>query len=139
MTLPPYANPDPGPWNPPDWNEPDLPEGHGEPRPPKGGFKVEAKDLVQAAAVWDEVSAALKTVWDKAQVGWGYPGIFGAADALMTAGTMHMDINEILVNAAADGHFVTAAIADGLIEVANDYSDTDKVAGDNFRTLQDRA
>ncbi|MDP3893836.1 hypothetical protein [Nocardioides sp.] len=130
----------PSPWNPPDWIPPDHPAGYGEPHPPAGGeFAAEAQDLVNAANAWEDVSTTLQSVWGMIQEGWGYPGLFGAFDVLHISGTLHMRINEDLVNAAADGHWVTQALSYGLIETANDFSGTDQTQGDNFRVLENRA
>jgi hypothetical protein len=135
------SDPDaPSAFNPPDWIPPDLPAGYGEPRPPAGGrFAAEAQDLVNAANAWEDVSTTLRSVWEMIQEGWGYSGLFGAYDVLQVSGTLHMRINEDLVNAAADGHWVTQALAFGLVETANDFSGTDQTQGDNFRVLENRA
>lgn len=123
----------------PDWNEPDNPPGYGEPHPPGGGFSVEAQDLITASEAWKDLSSALKEVWTAAQEGWGYPGLFGMQDTLYTAGRLHQEINRVLVNAAADGHWITDNLASGLVEVANDFSGTDTTVGQNFQPLKERA
>ncbi|MXG91158.1 hypothetical protein [Nocardioides flavescens] len=142
MTFPfpfPLDPTQPSPWNPPDWNVPENPTGYGEPHPPSGGFSVDAKELLDASKVWDDVAGTLKTVWDGIQEGWGYPGLFGKYDMLQVSGTLHMHLNQALVNAAADGHWITQGLADGLVEVANDFEDTDTTQGENFRSLRKRA
>lgn len=128
-----------GPWAPPQLPDPAAPSGYGEPRPPGGGFAVEATDLVNAAAAWDGVSGALKDAWAFAQEGWAYPGLFGMHDTLYTNGRLHQLVNRVVVNACADGHVITAQLANGLVETANDFSSTDQTQGDNFRVLTDRA
>jgi hypothetical protein len=92
-----------GPWAPPQIPDPEPPRGYGEPRPPGGGFAVEATDLVNAASAWDGVSAALKKAWNAAQEGWAYPGLFGMHDTLYTAGRLHMLVNQVVVNGAPTG------------------------------------
>lgn len=123
----------------PQWTPNDTPPGYGEARPPEGGFSVEAQDLITAAGAWDDVAGALKTSWNKLQKGWGTPFLFGPQDTLYTNGRFHEQINEVLVNACADGHHITSMLADGLRETANAYSETDAVEGANFRTLENRA
>lgn len=128
-----------GPFVPPQWNPPDNPGGYGTPHPPGGGFSVEAQQLITASQSWHRLSTTLKQVWDQAQEGWGYPGLFGMQDTLYTAGRLHQEINRILVDGAADGHWITQTIADGLVEAANDFSNTDTTVGQNFRPLEERA
>lgn len=122
----------------PRWDPQDRPPGYGEAKPPEGGFSVQAQDLVTAAGVWDDLAKALKQSWSKLQEGWGYPTLFGPQDTLYTSGRFHEQVNEVLVNACADGFNVVSALADGLREAANDYSNTDDVEGQNFRTLERR-
>lgn len=129
-----------GPFLPPQWNPPDHPQGYGEPHPPAGGeFAAKPDKLVQASHAWDDLAATLQKVWDLASEGWGYPGLFGMQDTFYASGTMHQHVNQVMVNGAADGHFITQSLANGLVEVANDFSDTDTTAGENFRPLEKRA
>lgn len=128
-----------GPWAPPAWNPPENPPGYGDSRQPSGGYSVEAQDLINAAAAWDDVSSALKKAWELTQEGWAQPGLFGMHDTLYVNGRLHMLVNRVIVNACADGRFITAQLADGLVETANDYSNTDTTQGANFRPYDDRA
>lgn len=131
-----------GPFVPPQWNPPENPDGYGTPHPPggaSGGFSVEAGQLIDASHAWHQLSTTLKEVWNRAQEGWGYPGLFGMQDTLYTAGRLHQQINQTLVNGAADGHWITQTVADGLVETANDFSGTDTTVGQNFRPLEERA
>lgn len=142
MSQAPDPGPVYGPFAPPEWTPPDDPSGYGTPHPPggKGGeFSAEAQELITASNAWKELSAALQKVWGYAEEGWGYPGLFGMQDALYTAGRLHQGINEVLVNGAADGHWITQTLANGLVEAANDFSNTDTTQGENFRVLKDRA
>lgn len=131
-----------GPFAPPQPARPDVPQGYGVPRPPGGpggSFSVEAQQLLSASAAWEELSSALGRVWEAAAEGWGYPSLFGFQDTLYAAGRLHQDVNEVMVNAAADGRAITRTLARGLVEAANDFSGTDQTVGQNFRPLQDRA
>lgn len=128
-----------GPFLPPQPPDVGAPAGHGDPHPPAGGFSVEAQDLVTAASAWDGVSGALNKAWQATQEGWGYPGIFGMHDTLFTAGRLHMLVNRVIVNGCADGAAFTALLADGLVDTANDFSNTDTTQGDSFRQLKGRA
>ncbi|AIY17828.1 hypothetical protein GUY44_20180 [Pimelobacter simplex] len=142
MSTTPNPSPVYGPFVPPQWNPPDDPPGYGEPHPPggpNGEFSAEIQDLVTASVAWDGLSAALQKVWGYASEGWGYPGLFGMQDTLYTAGRLHQTINEVLVNGAADGHWITQTLANGLVETANDLSGTDTTQGENFRKLKERA
>jgi hypothetical protein len=114
------------------WVEPELPAGAGEPHPPSGGFSVQAQDLVNAAKEWDELSGDLVEVRAKCETGWGLPGIFGLADTLYTVGRLHAAFNQKACDAAFDGHVITGLVANGLVEVANDFSNTDTTTGENF-------
>jgi hypothetical protein len=115
------------------WEEPDLPAGAGEVHAPSGGFAVQALDLVNAAKEWDELSGDMVDVRTKCETGWGLPGIFGYADVLYTVGRLHDAFNRKACDAAWDGHVITGLVANGLVEVANDFSHTDTTTGDNFR------
>ncbi|WP_110180999.1 hypothetical protein [Nocardioides solisilvae] len=128
-----------GPFLPPQKPEVGAPGGHGQAHAPRGGYAVEAQDLVNAAGAWDDVSKALSKAWNLTQEGWGYPGLFGMHDTLFTAGRLHMLANRIVVNACGDGAAITGLLADGLVETANDYSGTDTSQGTPFRTLERRA
>jgi hypothetical protein len=127
--------PDPGPSDGRDgrWNEPELPAGAGEPHAPGGGFSVQAQDLVNASKEWDELSGDMVDVRQKCETGWGLPGIFGYADTLYTVGRLHDAFNRKACDAAWDGHVITGLVANGLVEVANDFSNTDTTTGENFR------
>jgi hypothetical protein len=118
------------------WTEPEIPKGSGEPHPPSGGFTVRAQDLVNASKTWDDISASMREVHQKVQVGWGYPSMFGMADTLYTVGRMHETFNRRACDAAWDGSVITGLIANGLVEVANDYSNTDTTQGANFQNYQ---
>ena len=115
------------------WEEPELPAGAGEAHAPSGGFSVQAQDLVNAAKEWDELSGDMVDVRMKCETGWGLPGIFGFADTLYTVGRLHQAFNEKACDAAWDGHVITGLVANGLVEVANDFSNTDTTTGENFR------
>lgn len=131
-----------GPFVPPRPAQPDHPRGYGDPRPPGGPggrFSVEAQHLVTASAAWEDLSSALGRVWEDLAEGWGYPSLFGFADTLYAAGTLHMQVNRVLVDGAADGQAVTRTVARGLVEAANDFSGTDQTVGENFLPLRDRA
>lgn len=128
-----------GPFVPPQDPDVGAPQGHGEAHPPAGGFTVQAQDLVNAATAWDGVSSALQKAWSLTQEGWGYPGIFGMHDTLFTAGRLHMLVNQVIVNGCADGQAFTGLLADGLVDTANDFSNTDTTQGDAFRVLKGRA
>ncbi|GAA3685413.1 hypothetical protein GCM10022237_49840 [Nocardioides ginsengisoli] len=131
-----------GPFVPPEWKAPDDPPGYGTPHPPGGAhgqFSADVQELVTAAGSWEALSKALQTVWGYASEGWGYPWLFGMQDTLYTAGRLHQTINAVMVNGAADGHWITQTLANGLIETANDLSGTDTTQGENFRKLKDRA
>ena len=118
------------------WVEPELPSDAGEPHPPSGGFSVQAQDLVNAATEWDELSTDMVAVRLKCETGWGLPMIFGAADTLYTVGRLHSAFNRKACDAAWDGHVITGLVANGLVETANDFSDTDTTTGDNFRDYE---
>ncbi len=118
------------------WVEPQLPAGAGEPQAPSGGFSVQAQDLVNAAKDWDELSGDLVEVRKKCETGWGLPGIFGFADTLYTVGRLHAAFNRKACDAAWDGHVITGLVGNGLVEVANDFSNTDTTTGENFVDYQ---
>jgi len=118
------------------WVEPELPPGAGEPHAPGGGFSVQAQDLVNAATEWDQLSTDMVDVRTKCETGWGLPMIFGAADTLYTVGRLHDAFNQKACDAAWDGHVITGLVANGLVETANDFSNTDSTTGDNFRDYQ---
>ncbi|MCW2834405.1 MAG: hypothetical protein JWN68_2358 [Nocardioides sp.] len=128
-----------GPFPQPQQPEHHSPPGHGDPHPPSGGFSADAASLITVANCWDDMSEALKSAWDSAIKGWGYPTIFGMQDTLYVAGRLHMEINKTVVNALADGAAITSLLADGLVETANDFSKTDASQGAAFRTLEARA
>lgn len=118
------------------WTEPEIPVGSGDPHAPAGGFSVRAEDLVNASKTWDDISASMIEVQQKCEVGWGYVGLFGMDDTLYTVGTMHSNFNKRACDAAWDGSVVTGLMANGLVEVANDYSNTDTTQGANFQNYQ---
>jgi hypothetical protein len=129
------------PIDPPDgregrWTEPEIPNGSGEAHPPAGGFTVRAQDLINASKTWDGISASMLEVQQKCQVGWGYAGLFGMDDALYTVGQLHTNFNKRACDAAWDGSVITGLMANGLVEVANDYSNTDTTQGANFQNYQ---
>ena len=131
-----------GPFVPPQPAEADTSPGYGVPHPPGGPggrFSADARLLVEAGAAWEGLSDALGRVWSLAAEGWGFPGLIGFADTLGIAGALHLELNRVLVDAAADGTAVTRSLAHGLVETANDVSGTDRTAGDNFRALRTRA
>lgn len=118
------------------WTEPEIPRGSGEPHAPAGGFSVRAQDLVNAAKTWDGISASMLDVRHKCETGWGYVGLFGMSDTVYTVGTMHSNFNKRACDAAWDGSVITGLMANGLVEVANDYSNTDTTQGENFQGYQ---
>lgn len=120
----------------PHWVTPPTPPGIGEPHPPSGGFSVQCKDLLSASHSWDDVSAGLVKMRDLAISGWGYPGIFGMADQFFTVGRLQESFNEKICNAGFDGSIITGYIANGLVEVANDYSHTDTTTAANFQSYE---
>lgn len=118
------------------WTTPPLPPGIGEPHPPKGGFTVRAQDLVNASHSWDDVAAGLIKMRDLCVSGWGYPGIFGMGDQFYTVGRLAEAFNQKVCDAGFDGSLVTGYIANGLVEVANDYSHTDTTTAANFQSYE---
>lgn len=128
-----------GPFAPPTRPDYNVPRGHGTEHPPAGGYSVKAQDLITASHAWDALSDDLKKSWDLAAAGWGYPSIFGMHDTLYTAGSLAMEVNRVIVNACSDGAAITSLLADGLVETANDYSNTDATQGAPYRTLESRA
>lgn len=127
------------PFAPPGEPEVTVPAGHGEEHPPAGGYSVEAQDLVAASHAWDGLSQTLGSAVPLVSEGWGYPGIFGMHDTFYISGRLHQEINRVLVNACLDGRAITRLLADGLVETANDYSDTDASQGAPFQQLTARA
>lgn len=115
---------------------PEGPEGYGEARAPAGGFSVEPQALVTAAATYDDLAASLAAARPLIAEGYGKPWIFGMADTLYTAGTMHMKVNGLLYKGTQDGQFMMTNIANGLVETANRYAGTDTVTGQAFKNLE---
>lgn len=115
------------------WKIPENPDGHGTAIPPSGGFNVKAQDLVNAAGCWDTVAGYAKEAHTECLTGWGHPGIFGIGDLFYTTGTIHEAFNKKVCDANWDGFVIMGQVADGLVETANDMSNTDKTQGDNFK------
>jgi hypothetical protein len=128
--------PDEGTSTQPRFPEPEIPDGHGDPHAPAGGFSVQAQDLVSASLMWDEISSALVNARNLMVSGGGYPGIFGRADTFYTAGRLHMNFNNSITRAAHDGSILTTYIANGLVEVANEFSGTDASQAQTFQNLE---
>ncbi len=68
----------------------------------------------------------------KCETGWGLPGIFGFANTLYRSAGCTRRSTARRRSAAWDGHVITWLVANGLFEVANDFSNTDTTTGENF-------
>lgn len=105
---------------------------HGDPIPPGGGFSVEAERLVTAAGRWDTLSTNLSSAQGAMAEGAGRPLLFGAAAELAGIGRKHLAFNTTVAAALGDGSVAASLLADGLVETANDYSNTDQSQVPNF-------
>lgn len=108
--------------------------------PHSGGksFTMEQKAVLSAARDWEDISDALSKAAKMCEVGWGYPGLFGANDALQTTGKLHQEFNKSVVYACNDGAVVTKDLANGLVSAVNVAVGTDHNAADNFDNLKKR-
>lgn len=114
------------------------PDGYGDPHPPTGGFAVEPRALVQASRSYDDLADSFSAARPLIAKGYGKAWLFGMADTLYTAGTLHMKVNGTLYKGTQDGEFMMTNIANGLVEVANRYAGTDSVTGAAFKNLDIR-
>ncbi|HEY1134161.1 MAG TPA: hypothetical protein VGE77_06255 [Nocardioides sp.] len=105
---------------------------HGDPIPPAGGFSVEAGRLVTAGGRWDDLSAGLSTAHGHMAEGAGRPFLFGVVNELAGIGRQHLAFNTAVTAALSSGSTAAAHLANGLVETANDYSDTDVSQAANF-------
>lgn len=114
---------------------PAPPDGYGEQHPPAGGFSMAPAALITASEHFDAQAEGLASARSLIETGYGKVWIFGMADTLYTAGSMHMDVNRTLYRATQDGEYMLTQIANGLVEVANKTEGTDVVTGAAFKRL----